>query len=118
LFNIVYFIFKKGDESYGNKDWNKKLLKSDSIRRPLLHAYKIEFEHPFQNKKITLQAPLPNDMKNLINKIAVVSKKESIIDINTNLLTVKTDVNTEISISESKGFVPYDRFLFKKHFFK
>ena len=95
---------------YGNKDWNKKLLKSDSIRRPLLHAYEIEFDHPFQNKKITLQAPIPNDMKSLINKIALVSENKTIVDSNTSLLTITTDVHTERSISDSRGFVPFDRF--------
>jgi len=59
-----------GDETYGNNDWNKKMKKNDKINRPLLHAYETEFIHPFTNENIVLNAPLPPDMYNLMDKIS------------------------------------------------
>ena len=65
------------DESYGggknkSKSFHRKydLLINDSmkkINRFALHAYKISLNHPLNNKKITFTAPLPNDIKNVIN---------------------------------------------------
>ena len=40
-----------GDADYGNSDWNKQLLRSDAVRRPLLHAYEIEFAYPATSMK-------------------------------------------------------------------
>jgi len=39
------------------------------INRHALHAYSIEFSHPENNKKIILSCDVPDDMKNIINKI-------------------------------------------------
>lgn len=59
-----------GDDAYGNAQWNTKALKSDQIGRPQLHAYEMEFVHPFTGEKQTLRAPLPEDMAKLVAKIA------------------------------------------------
>ena len=58
-----------GDDAYGNADWNKRLLKSDSIARPLLHAYETVFINPFTQRQVILTAPIPNDMAALIDKM-------------------------------------------------
>lgn len=47
-----------GDTLYGTK--------SDLIDRQALHAYKVSFIHPISKKLLTLQAPLPKDIENLI----------------------------------------------------
>lgn len=47
-----------GDTLYGNS--------SKLISRQALHAYKIEFIHPISKKQIILEAPLPNDMKQIL----------------------------------------------------
>ena len=47
-----------GDTLYGEK--------SDLIDRQALHAYQIKFIHPISKEHITLKAPLPEDIKNLI----------------------------------------------------
>ena len=101
-----------GDEAYGNPDWNKKLYKSDGIDRPLLHAYETSFIHPFTSKEIKLQAPIPSDMTNLMKKLTVQS--QSLIDPNTNLLTVTTDVKGKEPGEKGKGYIPYDRLLFEE----
>ena len=56
-----------GDDAYGNNDWNKRVAKSDSIHRPLLHAYEMEFVHPFNGKRILLRAPIAKDMFSIID---------------------------------------------------
>jgi len=48
-----------GDTLYG--------FASELINRQALHSQKIEFIHPITNKKISLRADLPNDMKNILN---------------------------------------------------
>lgn len=47
-----------GDTLYGEK--------SDLIDRQALHAYQIKFIHPISKEHLTLKAPLPQDIKNLI----------------------------------------------------
>ena len=49
-----------GDDLYGHG--------SDKIQRHALHAYKLVFTHPQTNEQTTLYAPLPEDMKCLIEK--------------------------------------------------
>lgn len=53
-----------GDEVYGSEKINKKF----NVRRQLLHAYSIFFDHPSTNKKIKLEAPLPSDFQEFIDK--------------------------------------------------
>ena len=48
-----------GDSLYGNK--------SNLINRQALHAYKVEFIHPITNKQLEFIAPIPDDMKLLLN---------------------------------------------------
>ena len=48
-----------GDSLYGNK--------SNLINRQALHAYKVEFIHPIANKRLEFIAPIPDDMKLLLN---------------------------------------------------
>ena len=62
----VHFSYIKhpvlGDTLYGNA--------SDLINRQALHSYKLTFVHPITRKTLTLEAPLPTDMKNIINKLS------------------------------------------------
>ena len=52
-----------GDTLYGNP--------SSLISRQALHAFKVTFIHPITKEALTIEAPLPQDMKSLIK-----SKKE------------------------------------------
>mmetsp|Transcript_10509 Transcript_10509/g.13651 ORF Transcript_10509/g.13651 Transcript_10509/m.13651 type:complete len:390 (-) Transcript_10509:107-1276(-) len=58
-----------GDEVYGNGDQNKRAIKRFGIDRPLLHAYSLEFDHPITGEPMTLEAPIPLDMANVLSKI-------------------------------------------------
>jgi 23S rRNA pseudouridine1911/1915/1917 synthase len=51
-----------GDDVYGFGDWNKKLLKSQRIERPLLHAFRLELNHPVTGKNMVIRAPMAKDM--------------------------------------------------------
>jgi len=50
-----------GDETYGRKA--KK-----SAARPLLHAYRIEFVHPVTGAPVAIEAPVPADMNEFVEK--------------------------------------------------
>lgn len=58
-----------GDDVYGIDVWNKRLLKVDGIERPLLHAYKLELDHPITRERMTFTAPMATDMKGIAQKI-------------------------------------------------
>lgn len=49
-----------GDTLYGSQV-------QDLINRQALHSYKMKFIHPVTKQEIILEAPLPNDIKNLIH---------------------------------------------------
>lgn len=50
-----------GDETYGRKAKNL-------AQRPLLHAYRIEFTHPVTGAAVVIEAPVPGDMGDFIEK--------------------------------------------------
>lgn len=51
-----------GDDVYGFGDWNKRLLKSQKIERPLLHAFRLELNHPITGENMVIRAPMAEDM--------------------------------------------------------
>lgn len=67
-----------GDVIYSRKK-NTLLKTSDgieiSVPRQMLHAWKISFRHPFENKSLNFQAPVPQDMRTIIHFF----KKEAIM---------------------------------------
>ncbi|MBQ9267749.1 MAG: RluA family pseudouridine synthase [Clostridia bacterium] len=58
----VHFAFNGhsilGDTLYGKE--------TNLISRQSLHAYKLCFKHPITNEEITITAPIPNDMQNIL----------------------------------------------------
>jgi 23S rRNA pseudouridine1911/1915/1917 synthase len=65
-----------GDDIYGLTDWNKKLSKKHRIVRPLLHAYKLEINHPVTGEPMVFKASLADDMKRITTTIYPDSEKE------------------------------------------
>ena len=39
------------------------------MTRLMLHSYQIEFNHPFNDKKIRVKTPIPKEFKGFIDKI-------------------------------------------------
>jgi 23S rRNA pseudouridine1911/1915/1917 synthase len=44
------------------------------VRRHMLHAWKLSFDHPVTHVRITLEAPMPEDMKVLLRELEEASK--------------------------------------------
>jgi len=57
------------DKAYWNKQLNSYFSKHYDISRHMLHAWKIEFLHPWKNKKMLVEAKLKKDMKEFINRL-------------------------------------------------
>jgi 23S rRNA pseudouridine1911/1915/1917 synthase len=51
-----------GDDVYGLADWNKKLSKTHGVHRPLLHAARLELDHPITGEHMVMTAPMASDM--------------------------------------------------------
>jgi len=68
-----------GDDVYGISSWNKKLTKDllkynnghvkSTTARPLLHAHKLEINHPITDERMVFTAPMPNDMSTIAKNI-------------------------------------------------
>ena len=52
-----------GDATYGSGN----VLKGVALHRQFLHAYQLEFKQPTTGKTVTLQAPLPTDLQNVLD---------------------------------------------------
>ena len=57
-----------GDPKYGLRDLDKQLEITEKSRL-FLHAYKLSFIHPKTGLKISVEAPLYEDLVNVLEKI-------------------------------------------------
>lgn len=55
-----------GDLAYGNSTVNREFQRKNEASRQMLHAHELTFTHPVTKKKITITAPIPEDMTSLI----------------------------------------------------
>ena len=55
-----------GDSLYGALDVNRRFR--TAAHRPMLHALTLAFQHPFTDEDISITAPLPHDMRSLIDR--------------------------------------------------
>jgi len=46
-----------------------------SVRRQMLHAWRLEIVHPYTGEPMRFESPLPEDMKELIAKLEAGSRK-------------------------------------------
>jgi 23S rRNA pseudouridine1911/1915/1917 synthase len=58
-----------GDDEYGSKQWNQLALKSFRVKRPLLHAHRLAFAHPFTGEQLSFEATPPEDLERLAEAI-------------------------------------------------
>lgn len=117
-----------GDSTYGNSGWNSKLLKQYGVNRPLLHAYSTTFKHPYSGQAITLQAPIPEDIKTVLSKLNPVAsdlKNADLFDQKTGYLTCSLEVKETYGgggsgldgVVSANGFVPFDRLVYEDDHF-
>lgn len=67
------FLYRKLHGDFRRIEGEDEKSTSDYIERQALHAYHLSFIHPITGEKLTLKAPLPDDMKALIKTICSVS---------------------------------------------
>jgi 23S rRNA pseudouridine955/2504/2580 synthase len=60
-----------GDDKYGDFDLNKTLAR-EGLRRMFLHACKVSLDHPVTGTRLTLEAPLPAELRAFLDKHAKV----------------------------------------------
>ena len=65
-----------GDDVYGLTDWNRRLASTYQIERPLLHAYRLELNHPVTGQHMVFTAPLADDMKRIVQTVYPQSQSE------------------------------------------
>ncbi len=55
------------DQAYGDRSFNSFVRRQFGIDRQLLHAYSLDFIHPKTKKRLTIEAPYPEDFSRLIS---------------------------------------------------
>jgi 23S rRNA pseudouridine955/2504/2580 synthase len=58
-----------GDDRYGDRAFNRR-MKVVGLNRLFLHASRLRFRHPVENKQMDIEAPLPEDLKSLLDKLS------------------------------------------------
>ena len=64
-----------GDDKYGDFSLNKNLQKS-GLKRMFLHAAKLNFCHPLGGQIISLDAPLPDELRSFIDRLERNEKRD------------------------------------------
>jgi 23S rRNA pseudouridine955/2504/2580 synthase len=57
-----------GDPKYGDSLFNQN-MRELGLKRLFLHANALGFKHPVSGERISVEAPLSKDLKNLLNKL-------------------------------------------------
>lgn len=58
-----------GDTIYGNRNVNHQFREAYGLRRQFLHCIRISFMHPSKPERITLKAPLPKDLEEVLERL-------------------------------------------------
>lgn len=58
-----------GDDKYGDFELNKRLMKQ-GLKRMFLHAEKLVFDHPVSGERMTVEAPLPDDLQSFLDSLS------------------------------------------------
>ncbi|GMR06460.1 MAG: 23S rRNA pseudouridine(955/2504/2580) synthase RluC [Gammaproteobacteria bacterium] len=58
-----------GDERYGDRAFNRR-MKLEGLKRLFLHASRLRFRHPIDDKQMDIEAPLPESLARLLDKLS------------------------------------------------
>ena len=58
-----------GDARYGDFPFNRLAKTRWGLRRMFLHARKLELPHPMTERKLRLEAPVPEDLLQVLSKM-------------------------------------------------
>jgi 23S rRNA-/tRNA-specific pseudouridylate synthase len=60
-----------GDPVYGDVSANDRAAKAPlSVARPLLHAWRLGFDHPVSRKRVEVVAPPPPDLARAVRQVS------------------------------------------------
>jgi 23S rRNA (uracil1939-C5)-methyltransferase len=57
-----------GDDRYGHPPTNRFFEEKNGLDRPFLHCVRIEMEHPGTGARLTVEAPLPGDLRAVLER--------------------------------------------------
>ncbi|HWE27429.1 MAG TPA: pseudouridine synthase [Polyangia bacterium] len=60
-----------GDVNYGSGEINRHYRAAYALHRLALHAHLLAFEHPLTHERITVAAPMPDDLGSVLAKLAL-----------------------------------------------
>ncbi len=63
-----------GDDVYGHFDLNRKLKKDLGLRRLFLHAHRLTLKHPASGQKLSVEAPLAEDLAKVLDRLGLAWK--------------------------------------------
>jgi 23S rRNA pseudouridine955/2504/2580 synthase len=58
-----------GDDKYGDREFNRRLQRL-GLKRMFLHAHRLRFAHPVSGCKMDVEAPLPDELSLLLERLA------------------------------------------------
>ncbi|MDP2707570.1 MAG: RluA family pseudouridine synthase, partial [Burkholderiales bacterium] len=58
-----------GDDKYGDREFNRRLQRL-GLKRMFLHAWRVRFTHPQRDCKMDVEAPLPAELTDLLERLA------------------------------------------------
>jgi 23S rRNA pseudouridine955/2504/2580 synthase len=61
-----------GDRRYGDFGFNREARARWGLKRLFLHAERIEFPHPEHGRKVSVEAPLPDELKEVLKRAALI----------------------------------------------
>ena len=65
-----------GDEKYGDFAWNKKLAKQ-GLKRMFLHARRLAFNHPVEEREVAIEAALPSELSRFLESMDSVPQTDA-----------------------------------------
>ncbi|HEV2039751.1 MAG TPA: RluA family pseudouridine synthase [Casimicrobiaceae bacterium] len=65
-----------GDEKYGDFAWNKKLSKQ-GLKRMFLHARRLAFAHPMEEREVAIEAALPSELSRFLESMGSVPQADA-----------------------------------------
>jgi 23S rRNA (uracil1939-C5)-methyltransferase len=57
-----------GDDRYGHAPTNRFFEEKNSLDRTFLHCVRIEFDHPTKNQRMLVEAPMPGDLRAVLER--------------------------------------------------
>jgi 23S rRNA pseudouridine955/2504/2580 synthase len=60
-----------GDAKHGDFPFNREARAKWGVKRLFLHAERLEFPHPDGGRKVVVEAPLPDDLREVLGRCAI-----------------------------------------------